>query len=62
MVGVRGKRKKRKPTTKQDNKAQSERFIEAAKALGVDETGQAFERALDSVVPRKPVKRKRDTK
>jgi hypothetical protein len=46
MRGVRGKPKKRKPKTDPDNKAQSARFIAAAKALGADESGKAFERAL----------------
>lgn len=50
MAGVKGK--KRKPIER-TNKAQSERFIKAAKALGVDETGQAFERALGVLLPDK---------
>ena len=54
MAGEKGKRKKRKPIERTD-KAQSERFIKAAKELGVDETGEAFRRALDTLVP---VKRK----
>lgn len=58
MAGEKGKRKKRKPIER-TNKAQSERFIKAAKELGVDETGQAFERAIDALVPRKPAKPKR---
>lgn len=29
-----------------DNPAQSKRFIEAAKALGVDESGEAFRKAM----------------
>lgn len=38
---------------------QSERFIQAAKAAGVDETGKSFERAFKKVVPaKKPPKRK----
>ena len=52
MAGVKGKRKKRKPIKRTD-KAQSERFIKAAKELGVDETGQAFERAMDVLLPDK---------
>lgn len=46
------------PKTEPDNKAQSERFIQAAKSLGVDESGQAFERAMDALVPRKAKKKK----
>jgi hypothetical protein len=41
-------RKAAKP--KEDQKAQSERFIEAARAHGVDESGKEFERALRKVV------------
>ena len=54
MAGERGKRRKRKPKGKPDNPAQSKRFIEAAKALGVDESGEAFKRAMDKLVPKKP--------
>ena len=36
-------------------KPQKERFIEAAKKAGVDETGVEFERAMDKIVqPKKP--------
>jgi len=45
--GVKGKRRKRK--TEPDNKAQSERFIKAAKAFGADESGDAFERAFKAI-------------
>jgi hypothetical protein len=54
MAGERGKRRKRKPKGKPDNPAQSRKFIEAAKRLGVDQTGEAFQRALDKLVPKKP--------
>ena len=47
-----GKERKRRP--KRDNPAQSRRFIEAAKALGVDESGKSFKRAMDKLVPKKP--------
>jgi len=50
--GVKGKR--RKPKGKRDNPAQSAKFIKAAKALGVDESGEAFKRALDKLVQKKP--------
>ncbi len=36
--------------SKQDNKAQSERFIEKARELEVDESGEAFERALKKII------------
>lgn len=44
-------RKAEKPEETQ--KAQSERFIETARAIGVDETGKEFERALRKVAPPK---------
>ena len=46
MAGEKGKRKKRRPKGKPDNPAQSRRFIEAAKALGVDESGEAFDKVM----------------
>ena len=33
---------------------QRERFIEAARSIGFDETGGEFERALKKIVPLKP--------
>lgn len=43
----------RKPTGKKKNpisqKEQSERFRETARELEVDETGEAFERAMDKI-------------
>ena len=30
---------------------QSERFIETARELGVDETGEAFEKAINKILP-----------
>jgi hypothetical protein len=56
MATGREKRGKRKRKGGPDNPAQSKRFIEAAKALGVDESGDAFRKAMNSVL--KP-KRKR---
>jgi hypothetical protein len=53
--GVKGKKRKRK--TALEDKAQSDRFVKAAKELGVDESGQAFERAMDALVPRKTPKK-----
>jgi hypothetical protein len=41
-------------TCSADNPAQSKRFIEAAKALGVDESGQTFKRALNKLIQKKP--------
>jgi hypothetical protein len=34
-------------------KSQSERFIETARMLGVDESGKEFDRALKKIVPAK---------
>jgi hypothetical protein len=46
MATGSGKRKKRRPKGKPDNPAQSRKFIEAAKALGVDESPEAFDKTL----------------
>jgi hypothetical protein len=43
----------RKPNPKSDDPAQSKRFIEAARELETDETGEAFERVFKKVVPAK---------
>jgi hypothetical protein len=42
---------KRKP--KFDDKAESERFVEAARKLGIEEAGPAFEQAFRKVVSQK---------
>jgi hypothetical protein len=42
-----------KPKRKQDNKEQSERFIEKAREIEADESGKAFERAFKKVSPPK---------
>jgi hypothetical protein len=48
-----------KTTRKPDNPEQFERFVEAARKAGVDESGEAFERAFDKIVPaRKPSRQK----
>jgi hypothetical protein len=41
--------KKAKPKPKLSDKEQSERFIEAARELGVDESGEEFERAFEKI-------------
>jgi hypothetical protein len=46
----RAAKPKPKPKPKLTDKAQSERFIEAARKLGVEETGETFERAFSKVV------------
>jgi hypothetical protein len=47
---------KTKPTRKPKftDKAQSERFIEAARTLGIVETGKPFDEAFERVVINKP--------
>ena len=44
---------KARPKPKFTDKAQSERFIETARKLGVEETGEAFEDAFRKIVPPK---------
>jgi hypothetical protein len=39
---------------KPDNPEQFDRFVETARQLGVDESGEAFDRAFDRIAP--PVK------
>jgi hypothetical protein len=46
-----------KPKPKLTDKQQSERFIETARKLGVDESGKKFETALRSVFSQKQSKR-----
>ena len=41
---------KKKQKSKSTDKKQSERFVEAARKLGLEETGIAFEEAFDRVV------------
>ena len=50
MAGKPKPKTKLRPKTKYDNKAQSERFIEAAQNLGIEETGDTFDRAFNKVV------------
>lgn len=45
--------KKRATKAKIQKKTQKARFIEAARKVGVDETGQEFERLFKMVVPPK---------
>jgi hypothetical protein len=44
-----GAPKKAKPKPKLSDKEQSERFMEAARELGVDETGESFEKAFKKI-------------
>lgn len=53
-VAPKAKRKpKGKPKKAESQKAQSERFIETARKLGVDETGQRFTEVFGRIVPPK---------
>ena len=54
MAGGNAKRKKRSHKGKPDNPTQSKRFIEAAKALGADQSGKAFDQALSDLLKAKP--------
>lgn len=45
------KKRPTKATTKAKEKPQRERFIEAARAIGVDETGKEFDVALAKIIP-----------
>ena len=45
-----GKGKKRKRIGRLRDKGQSEAFIKAAKELGLDKSGEDFERALDKLL------------
>jgi hypothetical protein len=42
-----------KPKRNRTDPAQSERFIEAARIAGMDETGEIFERAFEKIVSKK---------
>lgn len=52
-----GAAKKKKAKPKLTDKEQSERFIETARELGVDEGGDKFKRTFEKIVP---VKIRRD--
>ena len=47
------KKKRAKPKPKLTDKEQSERFIKAARELGVDETGKKFEEAFSKIARHK---------
>jgi hypothetical protein len=50
-MGKAGEKQKRTPKIK--DKRQYERFIETARNLGCDESGEAFERTFEKIVPPK---------
>lgn len=53
-----GSEKPKKPKAPKDERPQRERFIETARAVGVDETGMEFEGALKRIAPPKLRSRK----
>jgi hypothetical protein len=56
-MAVKGEKQKRTPKIK--DKKQSERFREAAREIGADESSDAFERVVDEMAKRKyPAERK----
>lgn len=46
-------KKNPKPNPKPDDPEQSKRFVETAREIEADESGEAFRRALDKIVPQK---------
>jgi hypothetical protein len=50
-LGENAVEEKRKPNQLPDDKEQSKRFEETARELGVDESGESFERAIGVIVP-----------
>lgn len=48
----------KKPKPEPDDREQSARFIETAKALGAEESGKEFDRVVDRVVSTKPTTQK----
>lgn len=52
-TGKAGKPRNKPPDLK--GKTQFQRFVETAKALEVDESGEAFERAMTVIAPPRPV-------
>jgi len=53
MAKAEKPKEKPKPKPKYTDKAQSEQFIEAARKLGIEETGEVFERAFAKVIEAK---------
>lgn len=58
LTGKAGKARNKPPDLK--GKTQFERFVETAKALEVDESGKAFERAIEVIAPPKPAEDRSD--
>lgn len=43
----------KKPKPESDDKRQSQRFVETAKALGIEESNKSFQRAMSAIIPKK---------
>jgi hypothetical protein len=52
-------RPKPRPKAKFTDKAQSERFIEAARKLGIEDVGETFENSFKKIIPAKVSSAKR---
>jgi hypothetical protein len=50
----KSKAKRKRSGTRTTDPGQSARFLEMAKKLEADESGEAFERAMDVVAPKPP--------
>jgi hypothetical protein len=59
-MGHPPKAKPKRKSQKNTDKKQSERFIEAARASGADESGKAFRALMDQIVPRKVRRQKEE--
>ena len=57
MVRAEKPKAKPKPRPKFTDKAQSERFIETARLLSAEQPGEAFERAVHTVLSVRSIKR-----
>jgi hypothetical protein len=53
MAKTQTKATAKRPSRKGADKAQFERFVDAAREIGVDESPKALDRAFEKIVPRK---------
>ena len=60
MATGKDRKRKRRKKGAPDNPAQSRKIIEAAQKLGLDDGGEAFNRALNTLVPKKPKGKDKD--
>lgn len=54
MPNAKGKGRKRASPVKRTDKSQSERFIRAAREMGLGDSSKDFDKAMDKIVPKKP--------